>query len=159
MDCPSSSVEVMATVDDTTAATFATENASDNANQDKGKAKAAAETRLPSFEEATGLVDSSRLPSYRETRIGRFHPYMRSVPMLVDGTGIDRLFNTIYDEERVELNVPPARHGGQLTVPPLVPRPAGEEHQPQLDETLHNVQEYDRRGHNLAAIILNLSQV
>ncbi|KAF8973784.1 hypothetical protein BDZ97DRAFT_394364 [Flammula alnicola] len=155
MDCPSSSVDVMATVNDTAAPKSTTANASDNADKGKGKATAAVEPRLPSFEEATGVIDCSRLPSYRQTRVGRFHPYMRTVPVLADGTGIDRLFNTIYDEERVELNVPPARRGAQLTVPPLVPRVEGEELRQQLDDTLHNIQEYDRRRHNVAAVILN----
>ncbi|KAF8965655.1 hypothetical protein BDZ97DRAFT_1757198 [Flammula alnicola] len=114
MDCPSSSVDDMATINHT-APKSTTANASDNADKGKGKATAAVKLRLPSFEEATGLIDSWCLPSYREMR------------------------NTIYDEEHVELNVPPACHGGQLTVPSLiyiqkVPHLEGEELQ--LDETL-----------------------
>ena len=69
--------------------------------------------------------DPSRLPSYRETRRFRFHPYSRPIPVLVNEA--DRLLvgfkfssfcfplsslttiiqNTIYDDERVVLNVPP----------------------------------------------------
>ena len=80
--------------------------------------------RLPSFAEATAndKNDPSRLPSYREARRFRFHPYSRIIPVLVDEA--DRLLvrspsfflvfsdstdiqNTVYDDERVVLDVPP----------------------------------------------------
>ncbi|KAF8973768.1 hypothetical protein BDZ97DRAFT_1751744 [Flammula alnicola] len=145
MDCPSSFVDDMATVNDTTAPKSTTANASDNA--DKGKAR----QRLLSNRACL----RSRRPLASST-VRVFRAIAKHVlVVLVDGTGIDRLFNTIYDEERVELNVPPARHGAQLTVPPLVPRLEGHELQQQLDETLHNIQEYDRRRHNVASVILN----
>ena len=44
--------------------------------------------RLPSFAEVTAgdknIDDPSRLPSYRETRRFRFHPYHRPIPVLVN---------------------------------------------------------------------------
>lgn len=82
------------------------------------------QNRLPSFAQVTAndKNDPSRLPSYREARRFRFHPYSRHIPVLVDES--DRLLvrspsfsliftdctviqNTIYDDERVVLNVPP----------------------------------------------------
>jgi len=72
---------------------------------------------LPPTDEVTssGKGDTSRLPSYRETRRYRFHPYGRLIPVLVNEE--DRLLNMIYDDERVVLNVPPAR---VVTTHPLV---------------------------------------
>ncbi len=49
---------------------------------------------LPSYEEATGIKDVTRLPSYRQSRPAprTYHPYpRRRAPALVDGTGVDRL--------------------------------------------------------------------
>ena len=49
---------------------------------------------LPSYEEATGVKDVARLPSYRQSRPAprTYHPYpRRRAPALVDGTGVDRL--------------------------------------------------------------------
>jgi len=42
--------------------------------------------RPPSFAEVTASDknDPSRLPSYREARRFRFHPYSRPIPVLVD---------------------------------------------------------------------------
>lgn len=79
---------------------------------------------LPSFAEVTvsDKKDPSRLPSYRETRRFRFHPYSRHIPVFVNAE--DRLLvrspsfffvfadstivqNTVYDDERVVLDVPP----------------------------------------------------
>ena len=81
---------------------------------------------LPSTNKVTAgdKNDPSRLPSYRETRRYRYHPYSRPIPVLVDEA--DRLLvrfpsfcfslvftdctviqNTIYDDECVVLNVPP----------------------------------------------------
>ena len=80
---------------------------------------------LPSTDEVTAIDknDPSRLPSYRETRRYRYHPYSRPIPVLVDEA--DRLLvrfpsffsfvftdctviqNTIYDDECVVLDVPP----------------------------------------------------
>ena len=78
---------------------------------------------VPSLGEVTASdnSDPSRLPSYRETRRFRFHPYSRPIPVLVNGedrllVGFPNFFplslltviqNTIYDDEYVVLNVPP----------------------------------------------------
>ena len=48
--------------------------------------------QLPSFETATQTMDTSKLPSYTQSKSTRYHPYTRWIPALVDGTGIDRLF-------------------------------------------------------------------
>jgi len=83
------------------------------------------ELRLPSYEEATGQLDRSCLPSYRESRQPRYHPYARFVARPDDPAKEDRLFNTVYDDERVELDVPPARgrRGARAQIPLLVPTP------------------------------------
>lgn len=79
---------------------------------------------LPSLDEVavSDKSDPSRLPSYREARRFRFHPYSRPIPVLVNEE--DRLLvkfssfsfvftdctiiqNTIFDDECVVLNVPP----------------------------------------------------
>lgn len=49
---------------------------------------------LPSYEEATGASDMSRLPSYRQSRPAsrNYHPYLRRPkPALADSTGLERL--------------------------------------------------------------------
>jgi len=101
------------------------------------------EPRLPSYEEVVGKVDSTCLPSYRESRQPRYHPYARPFarPVKPDeerffvsasffsGTFFISLLirrnnvqNTIYDDERIELIVPPARgrRGFRPLIPPLV---------------------------------------
>ena len=50
------------------------------------------EPRLPSYEEVVGKVDSTRLPSYRESRQPRYHPYTRPLPRPVEPANEDRLF-------------------------------------------------------------------
>ena len=49
---------------------------------------------LPSVDEVTAgdKSDTSRLPSYRETRRYRFHPYGRPISVLVNDSEEDRLF-------------------------------------------------------------------
>ncbi|KIM47997.1 hypothetical protein M413DRAFT_217757 [Hebeloma cylindrosporum] len=82
------------------------------------------EPRLPSYQEVVGKVDCFRLPSYRESRQPRYHPYTR--PCRVKPADEDRtLFHTIYDDERIVLDVPPARgrRGYRPLIPPLVPTP------------------------------------
>ena len=92
------------------------------------------ESSLPSIDEVTpsDKSDTSRLPCYRETRRYRFHPYSRLIPVLVneeDRLLVDSLFfsplssltvlliqNTIYDDERVVLNVPPLPARRSVTV-------------------------------------------
>jgi len=103
------------------------------------------EPHLPSYEQATGQLDHGRLPSYRESRQPRYHPYARSFSRPVPDQ-VDRLFNTIYDDERVELAVPPARGrpGARAQIPLLVPTPpianpivrVRVEQQPQRDEVM-----------------------
>ncbi|KAG5648150.1 hypothetical protein DXG03_006104 [Asterophora parasitica] len=62
---------------------------------------------LPSFEEVMVVYeyeDSIRLPTYQTRPIRRYHPYWRIRP---SPEPLERrYFNTIYDEEMVELNVP-----------------------------------------------------
>ncbi|KAG5648149.1 hypothetical protein DXG03_006103 [Asterophora parasitica] len=65
---------------------------------------------LPSFDEVMALYeyeDSMRLPTYQARPIRRYHPYwrvqVRPTPEQLHET---RYFNTIYDEEMVELDVP-----------------------------------------------------
>ncbi|KAF8203160.1 hypothetical protein BJ912DRAFT_344653 [Pholiota molesta] len=118
-------------------------------------------SRLPTYEEATTIRDVTRLPSYRVTRpSSRFHPYRYKVPILVDGTGMDRLFNTVYDEEYVRIQVPPAPVRPVPTQPlvAIILQPnlndAGANqhivvHAPQPDP-----EEFDRRRQNVAAVIL-----
>jgi len=48
-----------------------------------------AEPRLPTYEEATGVSDNARLPSYNVNRGTRYCPYSRHSPIVVDD--IDRL--------------------------------------------------------------------
>lgn len=82
------------------------------------------EPRLPSYQEVVGKVDCFRLPSYRESRQPRYHPYTR--PCRVKPADEDRtLFHTVYDDERIVLDVPPARgrRGYRPLIPPLVPTP------------------------------------
>lgn len=94
--------------------------------------------RLPTFEEATASKDVARLPSYSESRGARYHPYSRKNGARHDD--VSRLFvsllillalgnlfttyslaqNTIFDDEHVALDVPPARPGPCPTVAPLV---------------------------------------
>lgn len=50
------------------------------------------EPYLPTYEEATGQFDSSKLPSYSVKRRVRFHPYLRYFPVVVDRDATDRLF-------------------------------------------------------------------
>ncbi|KJA29391.1 hypothetical protein HYPSUDRAFT_196756 [Hypholoma sublateritium FD-334 SS-4] len=77
--------------------------------------------QLPSFETATQTTDASKLPSYSQSRsTSRFHPYTRWIPALVDGTGLDRLMNTVFDEERIDVVPPPALLHGPRPVPALV---------------------------------------
>ncbi|KAF9478737.1 hypothetical protein BDN70DRAFT_879654 [Pholiota conissans] len=78
--------------------------------------------QLPSYEEVTSTRDVARLPGYRRARPQRYHPYRVNYPVLADGVGIDRLFNTIYDEEYICIHVPPAPLR-PLPTPPLVPTP------------------------------------
>jgi len=48
------------------------------------------EPRLPTYEEAAGQSDYSKLPSYNLKRRARFHPYSRYVPIVINEA--DRLF-------------------------------------------------------------------
>jgi len=48
-----------------------------------------AEPRLPTYEEATGVSDNARLPSYNVKRSTRYCPYSRRTPIVFDD--IDRL--------------------------------------------------------------------
>jgi hypothetical protein len=77
---------------------------------------------FPSID-ASDINDPSRLPSYRETRRYRYHPYSRPITALVNEedllvgfpsfafslvfTDFTFIQNTLYDDERVVLNVPP----------------------------------------------------
>ena len=49
---------------------------------------------LPSYEDATGTCDMSRLPPYRQSRAvtKKYHPYLRCRgPALTNGSGMERL--------------------------------------------------------------------
>jgi len=63
---------------------------SQSEKQDTGIKVLEHEPRLPTYEEATGQFDCSKLPSYSIKRRARFHPYSRYFPIAVDET--DRLF-------------------------------------------------------------------
>lgn len=94
------------------------------------------EPRLPTYEEATGQLDYSKLPSYSINHRARFHPYpryfpsvdviarffVRFFPVLFLHVSFGRLLpqNTVFDEEYVPLNVPPAPLGASRRIPPLV---------------------------------------
>ncbi|KAF9480022.1 hypothetical protein BDN70DRAFT_878037 [Pholiota conissans] len=122
---------------------------------------------LPSYEEATATQDIARLPAYKRTHPKRYHPYRVDSPILSDGVGIDRYFNTIFDEEGIRIHVPPA----PLRPPPtchLVPTPLPlPVVNPNANETAYDflnyradeyppdLAEFDRRvAHNVAAVIL-----
>ncbi|CAA7271405.1 unnamed protein product [Cyclocybe aegerita] len=88
------------------------------------------------------------IPSYRQSRRLRFHPYVRYVAEEVDET--ERLLNTIYDEERVVLDVPSARPGAERRVFPLVAHP------PMDDETRRQLERaiaFERRVHRLQPVL------
>ncbi|KAF8201738.1 hypothetical protein BJ912DRAFT_515174 [Pholiota molesta] len=131
--------------------------------QSSQEAKTAALARLPSYDQATAAMDIARLPSYRVTRrSSRYHPYRFNVPILVDGIGIDRLFNTIYDEEYVRIHVPPAPVRPLPTQPLLPGVPWANPNDTVNANNHHNgayaphpdVQEFDHRAQNVAAVIL-----
>jgi len=106
---------------------------------------------FPSIDEVTvgDKSDPSRLPSYREARRYRFHPYSRPIPVLVNEE--DRLLNTIYDDERVVLNVPPP---AGLAVPhPLQPQPV-EEFEERLRQNLERAIAFELRVQRLSAVFV-----
>ncbi|KJA29382.1 hypothetical protein HYPSUDRAFT_514636 [Hypholoma sublateritium FD-334 SS-4] len=129
---------------------------------------------LPSYEEATGTSDMSRLPSYRQSRAPtrNYHPYLRRRESAVtaSGTGLERLLNTIFNDERVEIVPPPALVRGPPPVQPLVPTPLPARRAPQAgppsneegslrnvldDELLQaHIVEFDRRVRAIRDVVL-----
>jgi len=105
--------------------------------------------RLPSFDEVTAIDkhDPSRLPSYREARRFRFHPYNRPIPVLVDE--VDRLLNTIYDDERVVLDVPPA-----LPAPTPVQPQVVDEFEEQFRRNMERAIAFELRVQRLSTVIV-----
>ncbi|KAJ3500566.1 hypothetical protein NLJ89_g9737 [Agrocybe chaxingu] len=104
----------------------------------------------PSYLEVVAQTENhiGPIPSYKQGRRLRFHPYVRYVAEEVDET--ERLLNTIYDEERVMLDVPPARPGAERRVFPLVPRP------PMDDETRRQLERaiaFERRVQRLQPVL------
>ncbi|CAA7271406.1 unnamed protein product [Cyclocybe aegerita] len=104
----------------------------------------------PSYAEATwqscpGKRDSLRLPPYRYYRSARYHPYprfKRDAVRLETKEGED-LLNTIFDNSRVALNVPPALAGTRRPAMPL-------DIQALMNEEIELALAFDRRGHRLS---------
>ncbi|KAF8807609.1 hypothetical protein BYT27DRAFT_7256185 [Phlegmacium glaucopus] len=109
--------------------------------------------RLPSFAEVTASDknDPSRLPSYREARRFRFHPYSRPIPVLVDEA--DRLLNTIYDDERVVLDVPPPLPAPLAVTRPLQPQ-AADEFEERLRRDMERAIAFELRVQRLSTVIV-----
>lgn len=108
--------------------------------------------RLPSFAEVAGEKnDPSRLPSYRETRRFRFHPYHRPIPVLVNEA--DRLLNTIYDDERVVLDVPPLPSALFAVTHPLEPFTA-EDFEERLRQNMERAIAFELRVQRLSTVIV-----
>jgi len=95
------------------------------------------------------VSDPSRLPSYRETRRFRFHPYNRPIPVLINEE--DRLLNTIYDDEHIVLNVPPLRT--RLVTHPLVPQPV-DEFEERLRQNMERAIAFELRVQRLSTVIV-----
>jgi len=105
---------------------------------------------LPSIDEVTSS-DPSRLPSYRETRRYRYHPYGRPIPVLVNEE--DRLLNTIFDDECVVLNVPPLP-ARRVIMHPLLPQ-AMDEFEEHLSQSLERVIAFELRVQRLSTVFVD----
>jgi len=108
---------------------------------------------LSSVNEVTAAdkSDTSRLPSYRETQRYRFHPYGRPISVLVNEE--DSLLNTIYDDERVVLNVPPLP-ARRVIMHPLVPH-AIDEFEERLRQDMERTLAFELRVRRLSNVIVD----
>jgi len=106
---------------------------------------------LPSTDEVTSSdkSDPSRLPSYRETRRYRYHPYSRPIPVLVNEE--DRLLNTIYDDEYVVLNVPPLP--ARVVSHPLLPQ-TDDDFEDRLRQNMERTIAFELRVQRLSTVIV-----
>src|SRR5260370_507246 len=87
----------------------------------------------PLYEAAVGILDSSKLPSYKQRSAVRFHSYKRrighnmkrrySVSLVIPSifTYLKLSKNTIFDDEDVFLNVPAAQAPGKHRFPSFFP--------------------------------------
>ncbi|KJA29383.1 hypothetical protein HYPSUDRAFT_50799 [Hypholoma sublateritium FD-334 SS-4] len=127
---------------------------------------------LPSYEEATGTRDASCLPSYHQSRPAarNYHPYpRRPKPVPADDADVERLKNTIYDEEMIVIVPPAPLVRGPPPIQPLVPTPLPVPGEPDtwrhdmedvagnaLDEELGqpDILEFDRRMRAIPGVVL-----
>jgi len=110
---------------------------------------------LPFIDEVTagGKSDPSRLPSYRETRRYRYHPYGRPISVLVNEELEDRLLNTIFDDEHVVLNVPPLT-ARRVVMHPLLPQ-AIDEFEERLRQKVERVVAFELRVRRLSTVFVD----
>jgi len=97
--------------------------------------------------------DTSRLPSYRETPRYRYHPYGRPISVLVNEEDSDRLLNTIYDDERVVLNVPPLPPR-RVVMHPLLPQ-AIDEFEDRLRQNMECIIAFELRVQRLSTVFVD----